>query len=320
MKRISWLGLEPILCICLLIVVFSVGIPHWRQSQAPKPLTTYEVTSVDHSLPAFPSVVELPFGGRTVLPSHRLVALYGSPDTPRLGVLGEQSIEASVERIKRLTAHYQTLMTEKALPCLEIITTVASAGPTSDGNYSRELDLNLLRPWIDAAKTNGVYVVLDLQPGRTDFLTQAKIYEEFLKQPHVGLALDPEWRLLPNQIHLKQIGSVDADEVNRTALWLADLTKQHSLPQKVFLLHQFKRTMISRRELVDTSRPELAYVIQMDGNGGQPSKQETWRFIREGASPNFHFGWKNFHDEDKPMLTPEQTMQVSPAPWYISYQ
>ena len=40
-----------------------------------------------------------------------------------------------------------------------------------------------------------MYVVLDLQPGRTDFLTQAKRYEPLLALPHVGLALDPEWRL-----------------------------------------------------------------------------------------------------------------------------
>ena len=44
-----------------------------------------------------------------------------------------------------------------------------------------------------------MYVVLDLQPGYTDFLAQAQRYEEFLAQPHVGLALDPEWRLAPGR-------------------------------------------------------------------------------------------------------------------------
>ena len=67
---------------------------------------------------------------------------------------------------------------------------------------------------MDAAREAGVYVMLDLQPGRTDFLTQAKRYEELLAQPHVGLALDPEWRLGPQQLHLEQIGSVGIDEVN----------------------------------------------------------------------------------------------------------
>jgi hypothetical protein len=30
--------------------------------------------------------------------------------------------------------------------------------------------------------------------------------------------------------------------------------------------------------------------------------------------------WKNFYDEDTPTFTPEQTMEVDPAPWFVSYQ
>ena len=56
-----------------------------------------------------------------------------------------------------------------------------------------------IRPCVDAAKAAGAYVMLDLQPGRTDFLTQAKRYQELSTEPHVGLALDPEWRLQPDR-------------------------------------------------------------------------------------------------------------------------
>ncbi len=70
-----------------------------------------------------------------------------------------------------------------------------------------------------------MYVVLDLQPGRADFLSQARRYESLLARPNVGLALDPEWRLAPGQRHRAQIGSVSATEINRTSAWLADLTK-----------------------------------------------------------------------------------------------
>ena len=40
--------------------------------------------------PAEPPPVELPGGGRVVFPGRRLVALYGHPGAPSLGVLGEQ--------------------------------------------------------------------------------------------------------------------------------------------------------------------------------------------------------------------------------------
>ena len=197
----------------------------------------------------------------------------------------------------------------------------ASAGAGKDGNYSAETKLEDLLPLIDAAEKAGVYVILDLQPGRTDFLTQAKRYESLLKRPHVGLALDPEWRLKPEQKHLRQIGSVTATEINEVGDWLAALTKANSLPQKVFVLHQFNINMIKGRSRLNMSRPELATVIHVDGQGSQPAKQSTWKYLRGEAPKGVFWGWKNFNDEDKPMLNVKQTWtDVKPHPELISYQ
>jgi hypothetical protein len=166
-----------------------------------------------------------------------------------------------------------------------------------------------------------VLVILDLQPGRGDFLPQARLLERFLVQPHVGLALDPEWRLGPNQVHLNQVGSVGIDEVNRVVTWLADLTRAKALPQKLLVLHQFKLAMIKDRERLDTSRDELAVMVHADGQGSQGDKQATWRALHLNPPAGIWWGWKNFYDEDSPMLTPEQTVaEVSPLPSLISYQ
>lgn len=261
-----------------------------------------------------------PDGSRLLFPGQRLVALYGSPDEPVLGVLGAQPMQASIDRVKALATTYQPLLHMRVMPALEIIATVASSSPTQNGDYSREQPLALLAPWVDAARRQGVYIVLDLQPGRSDFLTQAKQYEPLLQQPNVGLALDPEWRLKPDEVHLKQIGSVGIDEVNATAAWLASLVSQQRLPQKLFLLHEFRPSMLPERERLDTSHSELAYAIQMDGQGSQPMKQSTWRGILQDAPGAVHFGWKNFYTKDTPMLTPNQTAAIQPQPWYISYQ
>jgi len=259
-------------------------------------------------------------GTQKLFPGNRIVALYGSPNAPRLGVLGEQPLEQAIARAKELANDYQPYASERMMPALEIITTVASSSPTANNDYSNELDITALQPWIEAAKAAGVYVVLDLQPGRTDFLSQAKLYEPLLREPNVGLALDPEWRLGANQLPLQQIGSVDVSEINATSVWLADITKQGELPQKLFLVHQFRNSMIGNRAQMDTSHPELAYVIQMDGNGAQPTKQSTWSAIRQSPPANVLFGWKNFYDEDHPVLSPEATMALDPKPWYVSYQ
>jgi hypothetical protein len=264
--------------------------------------------------------VELPGGGQVLYPYHRHVALYGNPTTGALGSLGEQPLPEAITRVKQLAAQYQQLTDATVVPTFEIITTVASAVPDDDGNYSTESALSDIRPYIDAAAQAGVYVVLDLQPGRTDFLTQAQLYEEFLKQPHVGLALDPEWRLGPNQVHLRQIGTVTAAEINNVATWLADLTRSNNLPQKLLLLHQFKSTMISDRPTVDTSRDELAVLIHVDGFGPPGAKFATWNVLRDDPPPNVWWGWKNFIDEDSPTFTPAQTLAINPVPHFVSYQ
>jgi hypothetical protein len=265
---------------------------------------------------------QLPGGGQLVFPGRTLVALYGTPGTAALGVLGEQDVSASIERARRMAAAYRPLLGGPVVPTFEIIATVASGAAGPDGNYSTELDPEVLRPWVQAAAAAGVYVILDLQPGRSDFLGQAQRYVSLLRMPNVGLALDPEWRLAPGQLPLHQIGSVDVHEINRVVAWLADLTRDRLLPQKLLVLHQFRTSMIRGRDRLDTSREELAIAVHVDGQGGQGSKQATWSTLHRDvpAGPLF-WGWKNFYDEDHPMLTPDQTVrQVHPTPSLISYQ
>ncbi|MDQ3579216.1 MAG: hypothetical protein M3443_16810 [Actinomycetota bacterium] len=264
---------------------------------------------------------QLPGGGQLLFQERMFVALYGYTEGGALGVLGEQDADGAVERAIETAAEYEDLVPIQVVPAFEIIATVASEFPGLDGNYSSEADISQLQPWVDAAGAAGIYVVLDLQPGRTDFLTQAMSYEPLLRLPHVGLALDPEWRLLPNQVHLDQIGFVSIEEVNAVVTWLADLTRSNALPQKMLVLHQFQPEMIPERELLDTSREELGILIHVDGNGDQGSKQATWAVLHENPPADVYWGWKNFVDEDSPMLTPEQTIdQALPTPELITYQ
>ena len=266
--------------------------------------------------------VEIPGGGLLLFDGtdrRRLVAIYGHPTTPRLGVLGEQDPEEGIERLAEITAGYGA-DDARILPTFEIIATVASAEPGTDGDYSAATSREVIRPWIRTAADNGIYVVLDLQPGRSDFLTQAKLYEEFLRLPHVGLALDPEWRLKPHQVHLQQIGTVDAEEINRVVSWLAAIVREEALPQKLLIVHQFRHSMITNRARIHTP-PELAVVIQMDGQGALELKHNTWNALtRDPENPHFRWGWKNFYDEDDPRATPAQVLELTPVPVFVSYQ
>jgi hypothetical protein len=259
--------------------------------------------------------------GLRLFGSHRYVALYGTPGAPVLGVLGEQDVAGTIARAQQLAAQYAPLSDVPVVPTLEIIATVAAGDAGADGDFSNERDVATLEPYVTAAEAAGLAVVLDLQPGRTDFLTQAKLYQPLLEHPNVGLALDPEWRLGPDQLPLEQIGTVSAAEVNAVSGWLADLVNTRSLPPKMLVLHQFRSSMIGDRAALDLAHPELEFLIHVDGQGSQPDKQDTWNALHDGAPAGVAWGWKNFYDEDAPMLTPDQTMTtVAPTPDFISYQ
>jgi hypothetical protein len=307
----------------LAVVLCSGAYWVWQNDRQQHKLLVHQMKDADDylaSLPPPPPRYHFPDGGHTLAPNYRLVALYGTPDAPVLGALGQQGLDQSIARAQKLARDYQPYSAEPVMPTLEIIATIASAGPTDNNDYSTQLPLAKLEPWIRQALAHNVYVVLDLQSGRSDFLSQAKALQPLLEYPNVGLALDPEWRLKPNQKPLVQIGSVSIHEVNETANWLANLTGRRHLPQKLFLLHEFRLSSLPSRVMLDTSRPQLAYVVQMDGQGPQSEKDHTWQQVITNAPANPRFGWKNFLKKDPVVLTPKQTMAIKPQPWYVSYQ
>ena len=264
--------------------------------------------------------VQLPGGGQVLFPGRRLVALYGHPGTPALGALGQQGLTASIARVRQAARPYRRLSRVPVVPAFELIATVAEGSPGPDHTFSYETPLSQLRPWVRRASRAGVYVVLDLQPGRASLLAQAKKYQALLERPNVGLALDPEWKLQPGQKPLRQIGGVSITEVNSVISWLARLTAQHHLPQKLLVLHQFQLSMISDERRLDTRQDDIAIVIHMDGQGSPNDKQQTWEGVLGAAPRGVFFGWKDFYRKDHPMLDPQQTMDRRPQPVMISYQ
>jgi hypothetical protein len=57
-----------------------------------------------------------------------------------------------------------------------------------------------VRTYVPGGARYKAYLVLDLQPGRSTFLSQARKLRWALKKPWVGLALDPEWRMGPGEV------------------------------------------------------------------------------------------------------------------------
>jgi hypothetical protein len=263
-----------------------------------------------------PPPPELPRGGRSILPEFRVVAYYGAPQSRELGALGIGSPKGAARRLERQARPYGA-KARPVLPALELITVIANADAGDDGMYrSRQRDA-VIRRYLRAARRAKALLLLDIQPGRSDFFTEATRLEKWLKEPDVSLALDPEWRVQEGEVPGQVIGHVGAREVNATSAWLAQLVAEHNLPEKLFVVHQFTDDMVDEKRL--KPRESLATVLNVDGFGDRPNKKAKYReFTRQ--APDAYHGFKLFYEEDTNLMSPRQVLRLRPKPFLVVYE
>jgi len=263
-----------------------------------------------------PTSPELPRGGRSILPEKRVVAFYGAPQSPELGALGIGTPNRAAGRLARQARAYERDR-RPVLPALELITVIANADAGDDGMFrSRQSDA-VIRRYLRAARRHRMLLLLDIQPGRSDFFTETTRLERWLREPDVGLALDPEWRVTEPEVPGQVIGHVGAREVNATSAWLAQLVARNQLPQKLFIVHQFTDDMVDDTQL--KRRAELAMVLNADGFGTRPVKVSKYHAFTRAAK-TFHQGFKLFYEEDVGMMSPSQVLRLRPSPDVVVYE
>jgi hypothetical protein len=270
------------------------------------------------AMAAAAAATRLPFGGTTIYPGRTLVAYYGTAGSGALGVLGEASPDRIIGRLRKATAPFGTA-TRPAYPVFELIVTVADAGPGRDGDYNHDITRTKVRKYIAAAHKHKVLLVLDVQPGRANFRTVAKRWAWALKDPWVGLALDPEWRVGKGQVPGRVVGSVRAAEVNKVSSWLGTVVTKYRLPQKLFLLHAFRTTMLPDIGRI-AQRTQLATVLHVDGFGTRSQKRQTFRTLERTKPAYMRSGFKLFYDEDVRIFRPKDVLRIRPRVSFVSYQ
>ncbi|MGZ4452064.1 MAG: hypothetical protein ACXVWW_01430 [Nocardioides sp.] len=259
----------------------------------------------------------LPGGRQTIFGGGRfLVAYYGTAGTPTLGVLGQGSPAQMQHRLA--TAGRAFVRPGHPVQLLyELIVSIADASPGKDGDFSHDLSRAQVEPYLRAAHRNHALLLLDIQTGRSDFLTVAQRWRWALQDPWVGLALDPEWRMSGHDVPGRVIGHVAAGEVNRTSAWLAALVARRHLPQKLFVLHQFRTDMIRHIDRI-TPRAGLAMVQHVDGFGTPREKRSTFHAVVRPQ--RFTLGFKLFYRVDVHRMRPREVFALRPRVRFVSFQ
>jgi hypothetical protein len=261
--------------------------------------------------------VELPRGGRSLLPEYRLVGFYGAPQDDALGALG---VGTPAEASKRLLEQAKAYEGRKpVMPVYELIATIASAHPGKDGLYRTHQPHSVIKEFLAEARRNRGILLLDIQPGRADFDDEVRRLERYLDEPDVGLALDPEWHVGPDELPGEVIGSVGAAEVNQVAEGLAETVERLDLPEKLFVIHQFTDDMITSKELL-VPQDALATVLNVDGFGDAPNKIAKYDELHPKQATGIASGFKLFYDEDLGLMSPDDVLGLQPPPDFIVYE
>ena len=134
-----------------------------------------------------------------ILPDFRVVAYYGAPQDRQLGALGIGTPAQAARKLERQAEPYDR-KSRPVLPAMELIAVVAAAHPGEDGRYNLRQPDSVIRRYLTAARSAKALLILDVQPGRSDFFTETRRLRKWLKEPDVGLALDPEWRMGPDEV------------------------------------------------------------------------------------------------------------------------
>jgi hypothetical protein len=270
--------------------------------------------------PSGPPRAELPRGGRTVFPRYRLVGYSGLTGASTLGRLGTGPLDQRVREMQRRGRPYAA--GREVLPVLEIIATIVQASPGRDGTYRTRLSDDKIATYLKAARKGDALLLLNIQPGRADFLDEAKAYRRWLREPDVGLALDPEWAIGPGQVPGRVFGRTTGAELDGVARYLAEVVAEEDLPEKVLVYHQLAPQIVRRESGLKAHRG-VALVKSVDGIGVAAAKVHTYRAVNRTTPDHVHPGFKLFYTEDVEagrLMTPQQVLALRPRPEYVLYE
>jgi hypothetical protein len=303
--------------------VLLMAIGACTTARPPETATRAEIPpalAAEPPAPAPPPMLELPRGGRTIFPDYRLVGYCGTPGAPALGEL-QGDLVAKAKALQARAAAYDD--DHKVLPVFELIAVVVLAIPGSDRKYRRRVDDAVVESYLREARRAKALLLLNIQPGQSDFLTEAKAFERYLREPDVGLALDPEWAMKAKQRPGVVWGQTTASDINAVAEYLSSLVAAGNLPEKALVFHEVVKEVVKDETSMRTS-PGVVLVKSVDGLGSARAKAATYANLMGRTAPGVHPGFKLFFYEDtqhgSPLMSARQVLALSPKPEYVMYE
>lgn len=268
-----------------------------------------------------PAPAALPRGGTELFPRYRLFGYVGYPGDNILGRLGEGDIEDRMAEMLEHSAEYAG--DREIMPVMELIATTVHAVPGNDGTFRTRASDAVIADWLNVARRHKAILLLDIQPGRADFIDEVEHLEKWLKEPDVGVALDPEWAVNDDQIPGKVFGNSSGAEMNEVAVYLSELVTKYDLPDKVMVYHVL-HPPIMKNESDLKRHPGVVPIKSADGIGSPAQKIDQWGKVVAATTADVYMGFKLFFRDDPKrggrLMTSAEVLALEPTPVYVMYE
>jgi hypothetical protein len=258
---------------------------------------------------ARPAPVEPP-----LFPDERMLALYGAPQLPNTA-LGKRGPKRAGRLLNKQVEPYERRK-RPVTPAFDLIGVVANSTPGPDRMYRTRQPDELIGKYLTAARRAGARLMLDIQPGRSPVNDEIKALGDWIAQPDVDVAIDPEWNVGRKGIPGRTEGKITAHQINSASRRLQRVVDREGLPSKVLVIHQFHKGSIRGRGRV-RQRPGVQVVFNFDGIGAPRPKIAGYEALKARRIFN---GFSLFYELDHPLMKPRRVIRLDPSPVFLLYQ
>ncbi len=253
------------------------------------------------------------------LPNDRLVVYYGNPFSSAMGPIGAYSDDDLLALLRQQAQAYAELdPSHPVIPALDYVTPVVQGSPQADGTWTARMPDDSIEYYRQLANSNHMLFFMDMQIGHSTVQREVNNVWQFLEQPGVDLALDPEFDMPPGAIPDVNLGHMSAAEINWVIDQLSNLVQTYHLPPKILIIHQFRIEMLPDWQNIRV-KPGVEVVTCVDGFGTPGEKLDDYRIFDNQQLIQYP-GFKLFYKLDKPLMSPGDVLNMNPAPLMVMYQ
>lgn len=270
----------------------------------------------DEASPENVPLSHTPDGG--LLPQYRILSYYGFPGNEFMGILGEYDKETLLQKLQEQANAYLAVDDSRPIKlAFEVIASVAQRDPQPDGSYLAYISPDVIDEYVEFTRQNDLILLLDMQFGRKTVQEEMDAVAKWLEEPHVHIALDPEFSIEEGEVPGEHLGSIDAAEIRYAQDYLIALSERLGIPRKLLIIHQFNWYSISNKDKIEPM-VGVDFVLEVDGWGPPELKLETYEVLTQ--DPIEYHGFKLWYKQDVPLMSEADVLALEPTVDLIIYQ